>query len=247
MYAEQLDAINRIAESLCRRNGVRDADAEDFVSDVRLKLLQDDYAILRKYRGDSRPTTFLTVVISNLFRDYRIKQWGKWRPSAEAKRKGPVAVVLEAAIYRDGHSFEQACTLIEQDGRMRVDRAELRSVYAALPQRVSRRRDDGASLEEVPALGASDERVLDEERGERLAEAKSALDRAIGRLPPEDRLIVRLHYFEGMSVADVARAVGLPQKPLYPRLKRLLETLSGDLAGQGIGPEYREWLNSAPP
>ena len=47
-YVDQLDVINRIASSICRRNGVQGADAEDFVSDVRLKLLQDDYAVLRK-------------------------------------------------------------------------------------------------------------------------------------------------------------------------------------------------------
>ena len=111
-YVEQLDVINRIASSICRRNGVQGADAEDFASDVRLKLLQDDYAVLRKYRGASSRTTFLTVVISNLFRDHRIKHWGKWRPSAEAKRHGEVAVRLEAAMYRDELSFEQACRFL---------------------------------------------------------------------------------------------------------------------------------------
>ena len=73
LYVEHLDTINRIAESLCRRNGVQSADAEDFASEVRLKLLQDDHAVLRKYRGASSPATFLTVVISHQFQDYRIR------------------------------------------------------------------------------------------------------------------------------------------------------------------------------
>lgn len=247
MYVEHLDAINRIADSLCRRNGLRGADAEDFVSDVRLKLLQDDYAILRKYRGDSRPTTYLTVVISNLFRDHRIKKWGKWRPSAEAKRQGSAAVMLEAAVYRDGHTFDQACTLLEQDGRISVDRSELRAVFAGLPQRVQRRVDDDASIEDIPAADSTDSDLLDSERAERMRAANNALEQAIRSLDPEDRLIIRLHFFEGLSIAEVARAVGLPQKPLYPRLKRLLETLSASLASQGIGADYREWLIPAPP
>src|SRR5215216_3011770 len=104
LYIEHLGTIDRISESMCRRNGVRGADAEDFASDVKLKLLQDDYAVLRKYRGASSTTTFLTVVIANLFRDYRVKAWGRWRPSAEAKRRGETAVLLETAIYRDGRS-----------------------------------------------------------------------------------------------------------------------------------------------
>ena len=140
-YVEQLDVIDRIASSVCRRNGVQGADAEDFVADVRLKLLQDDYAVLRKYRGASNRTTFLTVVISNLFRDHRIKHWGKWRPSAEAKRQGEVAVRLEAAIYRDLLTFEQACAFLAQDSRLKVDRAELRKVLANLPHRAPKRKD----------------------------------------------------------------------------------------------------------
>ena len=113
--------------------------------DVRLKLLQDDYAVLRKYRGASSQTTFLTVVISNLFRDHRIKHWGKWRPSAEAKRHGEVAVRLEAAIYRDGQSFEQACGFLAQDGRLngRPRGAQEAAGEPALPRTETRRERRG--------------------------------------------------------------------------------------------------------
>ena len=241
-YVEQLDVIDRIASSICRRNGVQGADAEDFASDVRLKLLQDDYAVLRKYRGASSRTTFLTVVISNLFRDHRIKHWGKWRPSAEAKRHGEVAVRLEAAIYRDGQTFEQACGFLAQDGRLKVDRAELRKLLASLPYRTPKRVENGASVDHVASPESADGRLLDHERDARLQVAKAALGRAVDRLAPEDGLIVRLHFYEGFSIADVARAVGIPQKPLYVRVKRLLETLHEDLASQGIGRDDCDWL-----
>jgi len=247
-YVEQLDVINRISQSLCRRNGVRDADAEDFAADVRLKLLQDDYAVLRKFRGGSSTTTFLTVVISNLFRDFRIKQWGRWRPSAEAKRRGELALVLEALVYRDGLAFDQACRILEESGRLKIDRGELRKLMSELPYRSARRsHDDIPNIDDVPASDTADEGVLDGEREERLRAAKAALDRGINRLEPEDRILVRLHYFEGLSIADVARATGVPQQPLYARLKRLWLVLSTDLVSQGIGPEDCDWLNSAPP
>jgi RNA polymerase sigma factor for flagellar operon FliA len=246
-YVDHLDVIKRIAESLCRRNGVRGADAEDFVADVELKLLQDDHAVIRKYRGASSETTFLTVVISNLFRDYRIKKWGKWRPSAEAKRRGELAERLEAAIYRDGQSFEQACDILAQDSRLTVNRTELRKLLEELPYRVARRLDDATNLDELPSSNSADARVLDHERDEHMQAAKAALGRAVERLGPEDRVIVRLRFFEGLSMADVAREMGLPQKPFYARVRRLLESLQRDLGSQGIGSEFREWLNSAPP
>ena len=246
LYVEHLGAIVRIAESLCRRNGIHGADAEDFVSEVKLKLLQDDYAVLRKHRGTCSVQTFLTVVIANLFRDHRIKMWGKWRSSAEAKRRGETAVLLEAAIYRDSQTFDEACNTLSRNGRVKVDRAELRKILNEIPRRV-RRVDDGASVDDLPARSGADDGVIEHERDERLQAAKEALNRAVAQLAREDRLIIRMHYFEGLSVADVARGLGIDQKRLYPRLKKLLEELYTRLKGDGIGAEYLEWLNSPPP
>src|SRR5688572_13812714 len=190
LYVDHLDAINRIAESLCRRNGIRDADAEDFVSEVRLKLLEDDCAVLRKFRGTSSTATFLTVVISNLFRDHRIKQWGKWRPSAEARRRGEAAVLLEVAVYRDGRPFEEACAAIEHNGRLGVSRGDLRKIMAELPRRAGRRVVEEVNGADLPANDRADGSVLDEERGAHVRAAMGALRQAVARLDPEDQLIV---------------------------------------------------------
>lgn len=246
LYIEHLDTIDRISESMCRRNGVRGADAEDFASDVKLKLLQDDYAVLRKYRGASSTTTFLTVVIANLFRDYRVKAWGRWRPSAEAKRRGETAVLLETAIYRDGRTFEDACGTILQNGRVTTTRTELRKILGELPHRAPRRFEDATGLDELPATDGADDGLIGHERETRLRNAQEALKRAVSRLDPEDQLIIRMHYFEGLTIAEVARGLHIEQKPLYPRLKRLLERLSTALAAEGIDAEYVEWLNSVP-
>lgn len=245
LYLEHLQLIDRISDALCRRNGVRDADAADFAADVRLKLLQDDYAVLRKYRGDSSIATFLTVVIGNLFRDHRIKLWGKWRPSAEARRRGEVAVLLETAVYRDGRTFEEACVALEQSPRTQADRTELRRVFAELPRRVRPRPADDADLDAVEAPEQADGELLEQERRARFRAASAALHRALAELPHEDCLIVRLHYLEGMPVADIARALHLQQKPLYPRIRRLLRDLSKRLEGEGIGREYLQTLDSA--
>lgn len=247
LYVEHLDVINRISEALCRRSGVRDADAEDFASEVRLKLLQDDYAVLRKFRGTSSTTTFLTVVISNLFRDHRIKMWGKWRPSAEAKRRGEAAVLLECAVYRDGRTFEEACAVLEQNRRLGVSRDELRKIMAELPRRSARRVVEEKSPDDLPADDCADGSVLEEEREVHVRAATEAVRRAVARLDPEDQLIVRMRFFEGFTIADVARQLGVEQKPLYTRLRRILETLARSLAAEGIRAESVDWLEGVPP
>ena len=95
------------------RHHLPGSEADDFGSHVKLKLIEDDYAILRKFEGRSNLRTYLTVVIQRLFLDYRIKAWGKWRPSAEAKRSGPVAILLERLTQRDGYGLEEAVELMK--------------------------------------------------------------------------------------------------------------------------------------
>lgn len=246
LYVEHLDVINRISESLCRRNGLRDADAEDFASEVRLKLLQDDYAVLRKFRGTSSTTTFLTVVIGNLFRDHRIKEWGKWRPSAEARRRGEAAVLLEMAVYRDGRPFEEACTALQQNGRLSVTREQLRKIMAELPRRPARRVVEDANAEEIVANDSADGTVLERERAAHLKAATDAVQRAVAALDPEDRLIVKMRFFEGFTIADVARQLGVAQKPLYARIQRILSALGRQLGAEGIRAESVEWLTTQP-
>jgi RNA polymerase sigma factor (sigma-70 family) len=244
-YLQHLEAINRIAESLCKRNGVFGADAEDFASEVRLRLLEDDYAVIRKHRGDSSMTTFLTVVISNLFRDYRIKMWGKWRPSAEARRLGETAMLLETAMYRDSRSFDEACTWLEQSGRVQSDRRELGKLAEKLPFRTPRRIEGEEQLSEVAASAETDGDLLEAERREQLVKLQGAVARAMATFDSEDQLIIRLRFYEGFSVADVARGLGIPQKPLYARINRLLQTLSAALTKDGVRPELLELFGSA--
>ncbi len=70
-YRQHLTIIGQIAESICRRNGVNHHDAEDFASDIKLRLCDDDYAVIRKFQGKASFVTYLTVVINKRFLDHR--------------------------------------------------------------------------------------------------------------------------------------------------------------------------------
>src|SRR5262252_11050543 len=102
IYKRHLPIIGQIALSVCRRHGVGDHDAEDFASDVLVKLLDNDYAVIRKFQNRSSFATYLTVVNNKTFLDHRRRLWGKWTPSAQAKRFGTVGMLLERLISRDG-------------------------------------------------------------------------------------------------------------------------------------------------
>jgi RNA polymerase sigma factor (sigma-70 family) len=234
VFQQHLPVIGQIAESICRRNGVGHHDAEDFASDIRLKLCEDDFAVVRKFQGKSTFTTYLTVVMNKAFLDRQRHVWGKWTPSSQAKRLGPIAMLLETLVYRDGCSFDAALRILEQKHELAVDRRQLQAMLAQLPRRAPRRFEGDAGLETLPSDDGADAHVLAGERDAQLAAAEEALRHSLRELPDEDQVIVRMLYFEGFSVSDIARVLGLDQTRLYPRVRQLLASLRKTLERRGV-------------
>src|SRR5260221_10151464 len=122
LFLSQLDLIERVIRFVSSRQHLSASDADDFASHVKLKLIEADYAVFRKFQGRSSLRTYLTIVIERLFLDYRISAWGKWRASAQAKRGGQGAGLLEQLLVRDGYGFEQACELLTTNHRISCGR-----------------------------------------------------------------------------------------------------------------------------
>jgi RNA polymerase sigma factor (sigma-70 family) len=238
MLASELATIERVIDFVARRHHLRGADAADFASHVKMKLVEDDYAILRKFQGRSSLRTYLVVVVQRLFLDCSIAKWGKWRPSAEAKRAGNTGIILERLLWRDGYSFDEACEILATNHHITVSRAELDRIAAALPARPGRRFESDMSLQQhVDTAAGAD--VLSERR-ERTAFAErvaAILKRLLARLEPEDRLILVMRFVDGHSVADIASLLRIEQKRLYRRLDRLLRDLREGFRAEGIAAE----------
>jgi RNA polymerase sigma factor for flagellar operon FliA len=239
LFLEHLPRIERTIGSLARRHGFRDAEAADLSSWIKLRLIEDDYGVLRKFRGESAITTYLTVVIATLVQDYRVQKWGRWRPSAAALRQGGVAMKLEALVYRQGYELKQAAEVIRSSGETRFSDRELAAMLAELPTRVPLRpREVGEEpIAELPASAAADSAYEHSVAQAERHEVEAALRRALDQLPAEDRCILLMRYWQDMSVADIARALSLQQKPLYKRLDKLLGELRRLLTQFGVAPE----------
>jgi RNA polymerase sigma factor (sigma-70 family) len=247
MMIANLDWIERTTASLCRRHGISGDEADDVAAWIKLKLAEDDYAPLRKFRGDSSIRTYLVVVVTMLFRDYRAGHWGRWRPSATALRAGPLAVRLETLIYRDGCTLSQAAEVLRSSGETDAGDRDLAQLLAQLPVRGPLRpvEEGEAALRTVHA-GSADAGIHAEEAEQQLARVRVSLERVLNALPEEDRLILRLMYWKGLSVGDVARALHLPQKPLYRRIESLFKGLRREMKDEGVDPSMlREALEGS--
>ena len=236
LFLAHLDLIERLIQSVCRRHRLDSSTAEEFASDVRLHLINNDYEVLRQYRERSSVKTYLRVVIQRVFLDFRVRHWGKWRASAEAMRLGPLAVLLERLLTRDGWTFEQAVTILQTNYQMAVSREDLDHLCRKLPDRPARRQFvDEESAKNVPSgCDPPDSTVENAQREFRVRQMGVALKRALATLSAEERLILRLRFRESLTVAQIAKTLQMNQKRLYRRCDRLLAGLQKSLQGEGF-------------
>jgi RNA polymerase sigma factor for flagellar operon FliA len=233
LFLSELALIERVIAWVCGRRCLRGADAEDFGSTVKLRFIENDYEVLGRFEGRSSLKTYLTAVVNHLYLDYQTQRFGKWRASAEARRLGPVALRLESLLYRDGLNFEEACGVLQTDFGVAESREALHELSRKLPRRSDRRYGAGNG-HEAPELAGGLSAIEQAERQALAEKTFLALRKALARLGARDRIVLRLHVEGGLSVADVARALGEEQKALYRRRDALFKKLRLDLEAEGI-------------
>jgi RNA polymerase sigma factor for flagellar operon FliA len=235
LFLEHLRHVERVAEMTCDGHGVRGAEAEDVVSWIKLKLMENDYAIIQRFRGESTIKTYLATVVSRQFYEYWRARRGRWRASAMAERLGPPAKDLEFLVYREGYSLAQAGEKLRTAGQTRLSDTELARLLARLPQHPRQRPREvptDSVLDEMPGKSQPDMDLGETEAFR--AKMLVALDRVMSQLDPENRLILRMRFADGHSLADVARVLGLEQKPLYRRVDKLRQQLRAALEAEGV-------------
>ena len=247
-YLQHLESIKRIAKFVARRAHLNADETDEFVQIVCVRLFDNDYAIIRKYEGRSSFTTYLTTVILRLQHQDRVEHWGKWRPSAEAKRLGDHAITLERLLTRDGYTFDEAVNILTTHAGSPYRLEELKAIYFRLPPRNPRPmivpNDD---LPEVAVEPEAHRNVEAHERECADRKAAAVLDEAISKFGPEDRIILQLRFWRGMKVPEIARILKLDQKKLYKRLEKLLLTLRRALEAAGVNSTDHEIHLDLPP
>jgi len=235
VFVQNLDLINRIVAFVCRRNHLDLTEADEFASHVRFKLLEDDYAVLRKFEGRSSLSTYLTTVIRRLYFQYRVQLWGKWRPSAEAKRLGEKAITLERMLTRDDYTLGETIAILTTGAEPLYTRAEIEALYLLLPTRQPRPMlvADNA-VPEVAAENAADDGVMQQHR-ECIARAvAAAMDGAMQLMAAEDQIILKMRFWHAAKVPDIAAALHMDQKKLYKQIDKLIATLREAVERAGV-------------
>jgi RNA polymerase sigma factor (sigma-70 family) len=248
LFLGHLKLIEEIIAHSCRRSHFSPQDVEDFGGLVKLKLIDDDYAIIRQYQGKCSMRTYLTVVIKRLLMDHQDHLWGKWRHSAEAERLGPVAMRLERLLGREGYSLDEAIQILRVNEKVQMSELELRDLAEKLPPRVGRQPPAGEGDLEAKPDGAlrPDEELAEKERKGISRRVYVTLLSCLKALPKEDQVLVKDR--QRFSVAQIARLRKVEQKPLYRRLTKIYAALKECLGRHGVRQQdVKEVLGSLDP
>jgi RNA polymerase sigma factor (sigma-70 family) len=247
LLEEHFELIQQKLLCLGRRSGLPDHEAEELRSWALFRLVEDDYQVLAKWEGRSSFSTYLTVVLINLMRDYRTRLWGKWRPSAAARRRGREAVLLERLWQQGGLPLDQAIARIHGERGCALSRGDLERLAAELPRRTDRRRVGDEVLYEMPHDGRVEGRVRDRELARTATCLRRTLLPAFTTLPAEDRRLLALHYEAGLSLSSISRLLGRPVRQLYSARDRCLKKLRQALEAGGLDwPEVSDLIGWSP-
>ncbi len=238
-YQANLDLIQNLISITSKRRMLNEEDAADFGSYTHMKIMDNDFRILRGFKGNSQLKTYLTIVIQRLFQDYRNHRWGKWRLSAEATRLGEPASLLETLVTRDKLNFEQAYQVITTNHRFDITRDQLAELAAKLPVRIARKPVPLDIIDYEPTENTDVDISFKTQEWQALKEkTETALGQVLDEMEPGDRRIVKMYYLEGVKVVQIARVLQMDQKPLYKKLKRLLKKLRQRLESMGVRKEH---------
>src|SRR5262245_20229035 len=232
VYEHYQELIDRVIRTTAGREHLNEDDSAKFRGFVWQRLLETE--ALAQFRSECSPRTFLIVVVRNLFRDFRNQRWGKWRHSAQARRLGQPALLLETLMFRDGHTFDEAFHIMETNHRIEVSREELYALSLELPHRSRKKHVSTEEWQEFGLQPTADSTMASDERRALLGVLRQALRDALLELPAQDRLIFKLVFDDGFSIAQVAVALKLDQKLLYRRRDRMLAILRARLEGAGF-------------
>lgn len=230
-----LPTVEEAVRCVVRRHRLSASEADELRSEVHLRFVEHD--VLGAFEHRARLLTYLITVVTRILLDLRNKAWQKWRPSVEAKRLGVVALRLEELLVRDGHDFAHACEVLRTNHGVSHSDQELAVLRDRLPQRTRRRCVGEEVVESLPAPSGADTMLLESEQQQVATRLSAGLERALTDLPAEDRLILKMRFYDGVRVADIARLLALDQKGLYRRIDRLFGQLRGVLAAAGFSQE----------
>lgn len=246
-------AVTRSPGGGTAADGVLDNEADELLNELLDHLRDDDFRALREFRGKAKLTTYLSTIISNLIVDLVRRRKGRSRARERAREMGRVAELLHDLVFGRG------CSLHEAHGHLEIThgiRESLERLGEMLDRMQGRERGvtlcaDGESawlvpgremvIEDAVEIVVADPRknaeaaLMAEQKRLRAGQAVTGL---IAGLDGEERFMLGLRFpadgEEPASCREIGRLLGLSEKSVDARIRRILARFREILLRQGL-------------
>ncbi len=236
LLVDHLNLVEQLVRTTGHRRHMSAAEQDDFGGFVRLRLIDDNYAVLRKFQNRSSLRTYLAAVVERLSLDYCVERWGRWRPSAVAERLGSVAVLLERLVTRDGNTLEEAIEIARTNHGAPASEGELRAIWSQLPVRIKTTEVSEDAAAAVSANDRSEATIEDAERQKDIERLERTLRSAFDAVSDQDRALIALRFDQDLPMVEIARLMGSSVPTMHRRLERAVRQLRLALSQSGVDP-----------
>ncbi|MCL1980122.1 MAG: hypothetical protein FWG62_03485, partial [Proteobacteria bacterium] len=247
---------------LAARRFPQGAVAEEAALFVMEGLASDDWRRLRAFAGRSTLTTYITALSLRLLEDFARKRFGRVKPPAWICRLGGIWLTLFRLLCLERLTPGEAVAVAGNGlaGPMRAAEEAAYQILGEIPD-CGERSGEWVELDETVMVSGTEgdcslqeEQLAQEERrrlfavlGRLLFDGDGEIDppllkrmaTATLRLAPEERLLLKLCYRDGVTVAEAGRLLGWNRHQTHGRLRRLLIRLRQDLAAAGLEEDLR--------
>jgi RNA polymerase sigma factor (sigma-70 family) len=219
------------------------------------QLASDNMRRIRRYGQGSvenpcQFSTWLKLVVRNLYFDWFRHRHGRKSVPKEIQKLGEGEQRTFKLVYWDGYSPREAFEVLrtsykkisyesflkglsEIDTRLTgINRAKIHRDFlrAIGPMSLDLDMEAGPPIE----AQAEVESTLPDEQVE-VGEERQAFWELLRELPPEDRLLIRLRFYEGMTAKQIAAAIkGRDPMEIYRRIERICNNLAKKAKAAGI-------------
>ena len=236
------DLLNRLASRRFNKEGVAEAAALY----VMEQLAENDWQRVRQFSGRSRFVSYLSSVVYRLLEDYSRKHFGRKKVPGWVSKMGGIWIILFRLLCFERFPFNDA-VLIAADRRKDLQNEKIEQVAekilgeipdcgqdqykeilyeeeaynGAEREAVSVQQKNIEQKQKVQLEGALFQELLGVDRSKASeAAVRSVLKKSID-ISVEERLLLKLCYQDGFSIAEAGRRAGLNRYQAHGKMRRL--------------------------
>src|SRR5438445_6573969 len=208
-----------LARSLARRYGRSSEPFEDLLQVASLGLLK----ALDRYdadRGHPFPSFAVPTILGEMRRYFRDSGWSVHVPRGAQERALRVRDAQERMANERGRAptVNQLAEYLELDIEDIIDALQAIQAYEALSLDAPRPGADDDVMAYGDAMGKEDERF-------ELVELDATITAVLERIPPRERLILRMRFVDDLTQTEIAARVGISQMQVSRLPRRSLDQL----------------------